>query len=303
MEFDTVYLNKTIESMGKMLNRLMVANVKIENQLDPGLWPCFGDQGTLEQVVMNLVVNARDAMPEGGMISVRTENVTLDAEQALKIPEAYEGQFVRLSVQDEGTGIEPAILKKIFEPFFSTKCVGKGTGLGLSVVFGIVKQHKGFIHVDSVLNHGTTFHVYIPADPEHKIAQKKKSIDLTNKQGQSQRVLFIEDDDTIRECMTSGLKEKGYDVFDAPNAQKAMQIFFQEHGQFQFAISDVVLPDENGFRLIGELLSYNPTLKVILNSGYSDEKSCRPMIEEHGLKFIQKPFTFKQLMQAMDEMG
>ncbi len=303
VDFELVHFNKIIDGLKKMLNRLIGETILIETNLDNDLWPCFGDQGTIEQVIMNLVVNARDAMVKGGTITIDTRNTELNDVQAKRMQDGYAGSFIKLAIKDEGTGMEPSLIRRIFEPFFSTKGTGKGTGLGLSVVYGIIKQHKGWIHVESEMEKGTTFNIYIPANTETDLETIKQLEDKNSSRGNGERILVIEDDEKVLEFLSIGLKQKGYEVLTAKNGKSAMTTFFQENGRFQFAISDVVLPDENGLHLIEELLSYNPTIRVILSSGYTDKKSCRGLIEERGFHFLQKPFTIQQLTHALNDVA
>ena len=301
ISFEMVDINQIIEGLRKMLNRLLGENITIQTNLQTELPACLGDKGTLEQVVMNLVVNARDAMPDGGQIHISTELLELSEDKAIVMPGGYGGSFIMLSVQDEGTGIEPGLLRRIFEPFFSTKGIGKGTGLGLSVVNDIVKQHKGWINIKSEQGKGTVFHIYIPVNTQEGqvVVEAEEARD---NRGNGERILLIEDDEKVLAALSQGLEENGYIVETSNNAKQAMARFFEEHGNFHYIISDVVLPDENGLCLVEELISYNPTLKAILSSGYTENKSGRSMIEERGFKFLQKPFSAKQLTHALQEL-
>ena len=301
ISFELIDINQVIEGLHKMLNRLLGENITIQTNLQTELPTCLGDKGTLEQVMMNLVVNARDAMPDGGQIYVSTEYIELSEEQATSMPGGYSGSFIMLSVQDEGTGIEPGLLKRIFEPFFSTKGTGKGTGLGLSVVNDIVKQHKGWIDIKSALGKGTVFHIYIPTNAEEGQSFTDAE-EKGNERGNGERVLLIEDDDKVLTALSQGLEENGYVVETAHTAKQAMGRFFKDHGSFHYIISDVILPDENGLCLVEEMISYNPTLRAILSSGYTENKSGRSTIEERGFKFLQKPFSAKELTCALQEL-
>ena len=295
-------LNKVLTDVQKMLQRLIGEDIKLEADLDPNLKNVKVDPGQIEQVVMNLVVNARDAMPDGGKITIRTENVDIDKDLLKVIPEALPGRFVRFSVEDTGVGIDKAILNQIFEPFFTTKEIGVGTGFGLSVVYGIIKQHDGWINVYSEPGQGSTFKVYLPAIPVMIEDEKEDEISLKDLHGNGERILLVEDEAGIREFAAEDLRENGYVVLEAESSKDALDIFKSEDGNFDLVFSDVVLPDKNGLQLVDELLSVRPELRVLLCSGYLDTKSQWREIRKRGFRFLQKPYAVTDLLQTVKEV-
>ncbi|MCG2714846.1 MAG: PAS domain S-box protein, partial [Candidatus Marinimicrobia bacterium] len=295
-------LNATLADVKKMLGRLLGENIDLTTVFEPKLKPVKADPGQIEQVIMNLVVNARDAMPDGGKITVRTENVVLDKDLSKVIPEALPGRFVRFSVEDAGVGIDKAIIDQIFEPFFTTKEAGTGTGLGLSVVYGIIKQHNGWINVYSEPGQGSTFKVYLPAISEKIEDDTKGAISLKDFKGSGERILLVEDEEDIREFTATLLRENGYIVFEAANAKEALELFKNEDGNFDLVFSDVVMPGKSGLHLVDELLSGKPDLQVLLSSGYSDKKSQWDEIKKRGFRFLQKPYNIADLLKTVREV-
>lgn len=257
---------------------------------------------TLEQIIMNLAINARDAMPNGGKLSIRTENVSLDEAYCQSVPEAKPGRYVRLSVTDTGVGMTGETVQRIFEPFFSTKGPGKGTGLGLSVVYGIVQQHGGWINVYSEPGHGTTFKIYFPAHREKVEGTPKAKVPITELHGGSERILLVEDEKNVREFVSKALAQCGYKLFIAENSQQAIDIFKKEKGKFDLIFSDVVLPDKNGIELVEILRAKKKDIRILLSSGYTDHKSQWPLIQEKGFRFLQKPYTLTDLLSVLREV-
>lgn len=253
---------------------------------------------------MNMVVNAHDAMPDGGKITVRTENIILDEKDIAGVSEAKPGEFIRFSVEDSGAGMDKETTEHIFEPFFTTKGKGKGTGLGLSTVYGIVKQNDGWINVYSEPGKGSTFRVYLPAfsgSSEDKNEPTKKTASLQELQGNGERILLVEDDELILAVAHRLLTENGYLVFSAGSAEEALTIFDRENGDFRLVLSDVVLPGQSGIELAEQLLTLQPELQIILNSGYTDEKAQLSAIQDKGYPFIQKPYTTEKLLRSVKE--
>jgi signal transduction histidine kinase/CheY-like chemotaxis protein len=302
MEFAAIKVNRTIEGLSKMLKRLIGEDIVIKTDMEPDLWTIQADAGNIEQVFMNLALNARDAMPEGGILSIKTQNVTIDQEYCKVIPEARPGKFVCLSVADTGIGMDSAVLQRIFEPFFTTKEFGKGTGLGLSVVYGIVKQHEGWINVYSEPRQGSVFKVYLPSCSIELKDEAEEKISLEKIKGQGERILLVEDENAVREFTAKVLGDNGYKVFAASHAKEAVAIFQREQGKFHMIFSDIVLPDRNGLQLVDQLLKRNPKLLILLSSGYSDDKSQWPAIHEKGFRFLQKPYSIPDLLQAVKEV-
>lgn len=302
MNFITLSLNRTIDNFLKMINRVIGADIIIETYLAPELWSIRADSGNLEQLLMNLSVNGRDAMPGGGVLTFKTENIILSEDEVEFIPHARSGKFIRLTFEDSGTGMDEGILEKIFEPFFTTKEVGMGTGLGLSVVYGIVREHKGWINVYSELDEGTVFKIYFPAcagKPEEKI---EKNISLTGLQGNGEHILLVEDEDKLRKMITTVLGENGYIISAAGNAKEAMDIFTREQGRFHLIFSDIILPGDNGLELVDNLLRGNPDVKVLMCSGYLNHKTQRKTMREKGIPFLQKPYSLHDLLKTIREI-
>jgi CheY-like chemotaxis protein len=301
-------LNNTIAELIKMIQRVIGEDITINIDLEPDLWTVQADEGNIEQVIMNLAVNARDAMPRGGRLTIRTSNLTLDDEQAGLIPEARPGQFVHLSITDTGCGMSQEIITRIFEPFFTTKEIGKGTGLGLSVVYGIIKQHEGWINVGSELQQGTTFAIGLPAfltSPEMKVRESesaRESASVRKFRGKGERILLVEDEDGVRKLIATMLRENGYLVLAAANAREALSIFGQERGNFDLLLSDVILPDQNALDLADQLLLLRPRLPILLISGYPDKESQWAIIQERGFPFLHKPIALVDLLRTLRDI-
>ena len=298
-QFDYLDLNKLIAGLLKMLHRLIGEDIGIVTILEPDLWTLYGDPGTLEQVILNLTVNARDAMPNGGQITIQTDSVHLSEMDCEMIPEAYPGDFIRLSVSDTGLGIEKKNIDRIFEPFFSTKGPTKGTGLGLSVVYGIVKDHKGWINVYSESQKGCVFKIYLPGKNIKVMKQPKKKTTIQNLAGNNERILLIEDERCVREFTTRALERNGYQVLVAEDASKAFEIFRKNGKKIDLVLSDVVLPDLSGVQLIEQMKKEQKDLKFMLTSGYTDSKSQWSVIQDRKIPFLQKPYALIDLLEAI----
>ncbi len=300
-EFACINLNNTIDNLNRMLGRLIGEDIDIEAKFEPGLYLIMADEGNLEQVLTNLAVNARDAMPGGGKILIKTENIYVDAEYCKSRPYAKRGKHVCLSVIDAGSGMDKETINHIFEPFFSTKEACKGTGLGLSVVYGVIKRHNGWIEVNSELGRGSRFEIYLPASDSAALEKTAGAMFPEANHGHNERVLLVEDDDDTRGLVKKALKECGYDVFEAANAKDAESIFKRENRDFQLVFSDVVLPDKSGLRLVEDMIGQKSGLKILLTSGYNDDKSQWPAIQKKGFRFLQKPFSLFDLLQAVNK--
>lgn len=299
MEFNFMNLNEAIENLVKMLHRLIGEDIEIKHELSPDLWTIRADASNMEQVVMNLSLNARDAMPKGGTLTIRTENKILKPDSRKSMPESRPGKFICLSIRDVGTGMDRDTLQRIFEPFFTTKGPGKGTGLGLSVVYGIVKQHEGWIHVASEPGKGSNFQIFLPAFSEMADDQSEEKVHLEVLQGKGQTVLLVEDEEKVRESAQKALEKCGYRIIPTRSVKEALETFKRENGRFDLVFSDVVLSDRTGIELAEELLSVNPKLKILLTSGYTDQKSEWPIILEKGYRFLQKPYSLSDLLKAV----
>jgi signal transduction histidine kinase len=291
--------NKIIKNLLKMLNRLIGEDIILKVDLASDLKMIKGDTGTIEQAIMNLVVNARDVMPDGGKIMVTTKNALINENDCKLYSEAKPGEFVCLSVQDNGEIIKPHILDRIFDPFFTTKEQGKGTGLGLSAVYGIVKKHGGWINVESIPTKGTTFKIYLPTLSAATEQDRQPVLSQKSFIGNRERILLVEDEEVVRNLLEELLSEKRYKVFPAANAKEALDIFGKEKGAFDLIFCDVVLPDIRGPKLVKQLLKQRPEIPVLFTSGYSEEKSDRQIINEVGYSYIKKPFTSYDMLKAV----
>jgi PAS domain S-box-containing protein len=294
-------LNKVLSETETMLRRIIGEDIELQTVLDPDLLRIKGDPGQIEQIILNIAVNARDAMPHGGTLTIRTENVILEKDDCRIMNEARPGRFVRLSIEDTGRGMDKEILNKIFEPFFTTKEPEVGTGLGLSTVYGIVKQHEGWIHVYSEKEYGSIFDVYLPALIGKESPRVKKPVSLEKFRGTGERVLLVEDEEGVRRFAKKALEKNGFAVFEAMNALQALSLFDREMGNFDLVFTDVVLPDINGVQLACQLREKNPELRVILCSGYSYISSQWSIINEKGFHFIKKPYNTYDLLKAFKE--
>jgi PAS domain S-box-containing protein len=304
IEFGPLDLNGVIADLSKMLNRLLGEDISLITEPASNLKSVRGDSGTVQQVIMNIVVNARDAMPEGGKITIKTENAHVNQEYCRKYSYAYPGNFVKFEIADTGMGMDPEVAGHIFEPFYTTKGIGKGTGLGLSVVYGIVKQHKGWINVESSPGKGTIFSIYLPEFPQEAGLMQETSVSPDTKRGKGERILLVEDEKAVRDLSNRVLSNNGYLVFPASDAKEAHEIFKSEEGNFDLILSDVVLPDESGLELVEKFLRLKPGIKALFVSGYSDEKSGWHIIQQRGFPYLQKPYPLSDFLKAVSrELG
>lgn len=302
IQLNFLNINETIRRIKQMLQGLIGENIILTTALEPDLEYVKSDSSLIEQLIVNLAVNARDSMPEGGRLTIKTDNVTIKENDCKSTPEKRPGKYICISISDTGAGIDKDTIHRMFEPFFSTKEVGKGLGLGLSVVYGVVKQHEGWLNVESEPKKGSTFKIYLPVSTEKTIEKFKKNEFLENYSGNGETVLVVEDEDVVRELAIRVFSENGYIAFAASNATEAKEIFKKEKGQFHLIFSDVVMPGESGPQLVYELLSIKPELKVLFSSGYADDKSQRTIFKERGFKFLQKPYSPSDLLLIVKEI-
>jgi signal transduction histidine kinase/ActR/RegA family two-component response regulator len=299
MELRPKNINEIVSNLFAMIKRVIGENISVEFELEPDVWVAMVNQGQIEQVVMNLAVNARDAMPEGGSLTVKTENVEVDAKYCEAYSYARAGRFVCLSVEDTGVGMDRDTLEKIFEPFFTTKKEGEGTGLGLAMVYGIVKEHEGWINVYSEPAKGTVFKAYIPACGGRAVGDERRALSAKDLRGRGERILFVEDERIILDFMKQRLTEEGYVVFTAQNAEDALRIYEDERNSFELLFTDVVLPDKTGIALMEKLFRKNPALKVLITSGYDYTRAKWPALQTAKVRFIRKPYTVDDLLFAI----
>jgi two-component system, cell cycle sensor histidine kinase and response regulator CckA len=297
----TLNLNEVISKTKKMLKRLIGEHIDLTASLDPKLGYTKADPGQIEQVIMNLAVNARDAMPNGGKLTIETANVYLDKTYAQNHLEIIPGPYLMLAVSDNGIGMEPEIQARIFEPFFTTKCISKGTGLGLSTVYGIIKQSGGCIWVYSELNTGTTFKIYLPR-LEEAIESAKIGVVASEPQCGCETILVVEDDDALRAVIARALVKFGYKVLEGRNGSEALMICEELAEPIHLMLTDVIMPNMSGSELSQRLTSLLPQTKVLFMSGYTDDAIVRLGMLDLHVNFIQKPFKVISLTQKVREV-
>ncbi len=291
-------LNEIITTILKMALRLIGEDIELSWKPFPSLWPVKLDAGQIEQVLLNLVINARDAMPEGGQLSIETSNVEWSEEDCRLVPDRKPGCYAMLRISDNGTGIPPEVQSRIFEPFFTTKEVGNGTGLGLSVVHGIVKQSNGHVEVDSCVDKGTSFMLYFPVVKEHVAITPKDTSMLSPKVG-TETVLLVEDEEGVRKIVRLALEKQGYTVIEAGNGQEALAAAESHSGVIKLVLTDVVLPVMSGRQLSKLLLARFPGIKVIYMTGYTDNAILRQGLNHDSHALLQKPFSMSELIQKV----
>jgi CheY-like chemotaxis protein len=292
-------LNEVLGNMTKMLGRVIGEDIKLQCNYASNLPTTEADEGMMEQVLMNLAVNARDAMPDGGGLIIGTDRVVADAAFVQSNPEARAGEFVRLSVRDTGCGMTPEVKARIFEPFFTTKVVGKGTGLGLATVFGIVKQHQGWIEVESQVGVGTTFKVFLPAVPR-SVAAPAQAVATAEARGGHETILLVEDEAALRGLTRLVLQRYGYRVLEAASGVEALSVWEKHKGQIELLVTDMVMPEGlTGRELAKQLRAHRPALKVIYVSGYSLDSSGTTFRRRDASTFLQKPYHPRKLAQTI----
>ena len=294
-------LNTLVSEMEKMLPRLIGEDIQLNLILDPVIGQVKADPGQIEQVVMNLAVNARDAMPDGGKLTIQTANAEIDAVFAREHPGSVPGQYVMLAVTDTGTGMDPEIQAQIFEPFFTTKGRDKGTGLGLATVYGVVKQSNGYIAVESEKDKGALFKIYLPRI-EQPVPTRGESIQAPLTIRGSETILLVEDAEPLRLLAKLFLKGNGYQVLMAADGAEAQQVAAQNHGPIHLLLTDVVMPGINGRVLAERLASLHPAMKVLYMSGYTDSFIAGHGVLEEGTHLLHKPFTEETLMRKVREL-
>ncbi|WP_407180224.1 cell cycle histidine kinase CckA [Bradyrhizobium sp. STM 3562] len=310
-------LGDALSDLRILLQRLIGEKVKLDLVHGRDLWPVKADVSQFEQVIVNLAVNARDAMPDGGRLTIKTANVT--AEEAAQL--AHKGMpaadYVRIDISDTGTGIPADIREKIFEPFFTTKEVGKGTGLGLSTVYGIIKQTGGFVYVDSEEGKGTIFHIFLPRHQAEQEAQAEPHAEASSGNGAVREqggapkprtdltgqgtILLVEDEEGLRSLNARGLRSRGYSVIEASNGIEAMEALDEKNGDVDLVVSDVVMPEMDGPTLLKAMRERNPNVKIIFVSGYAEDAFEKSLPENQQFAFLPKPFTLSQLVAAVKE--
>ena len=301
MQPKVLALNDALTELGQLLRRLVgeAVTVKMENPAD--LWLVHADESQITNAVINLVVNARDAMPKGGTVTIRSSNESVTGDMALGSAIMPAGDYVRIDVIDEGTGIAKEHIGRIFDPFFTTKPVGQGTGLGLATVYGIVKQTGGYITVDSDVGKGTTFRIYLPrwfGEAPAPAAEAPPARDMT---GQD-TILLVEDEEAVRSFAARALRVRGYNVMEAPGGEEALEIARTYDGVIHLVITDVVMPTMDGPTMVRALKRIRPETAVIFMSGYAEEAFRRNDENAADLHFLPKPFGLKQLAAKVKDV-
>jgi nitrogen-specific signal transduction histidine kinase len=296
-------LNSLVLGMSKMLPRLIGEDIKVTTAMAEELWRVRADRGQIEQVIMNLAINARDAMPEGGTLRIETSNRHLDHAYSRHHPGAKTGRYAMLSVIDSGSGIDAETLAHVFEPFFTTKAVGKGTGLGLATVYGIVKQSEGYIWIDTQPGEGASFQIFLPrVDEEEQVSPTVLPADRMASPDGWETVLLVEDSEPLRKVAKSFLESHGFQVIVAKDGEDAIQIEAQQQRNIQLLVTDVVMPGMNGRALAERLMAKQPSMKVLYISGYMDTFAAVHGVLEKDMKLLDKPFTETQLIQKVREV-
>jgi CheY-like chemotaxis protein len=286
-----------VADLQKLLHRTIPENIEVRLVLSPALDPVRADKGQLEQVLLNLAINAGDAMPQGGRLRLATETVDLDSAHARRRQPMPPGRYVQLTVSDTGSGMAPEMQAHIFEPFFTTKPRGKGTGLGLATVYGIVKQSGGYIWVDSAVGRGTTFEIYLPVVDE-AIETAVEAPPVRELRGGSHTILLAEDDGAVRRLARDVLTRKGYSVLEARDGDEALTLARRERGAIHLLVTDVVMPGLSGRDLAERLNLERPDMRVLYTSGYTEHIIMRTGVEE-CVTLLPKPFLPADLLQKV----
>jgi two-component system cell cycle sensor histidine kinase/response regulator CckA len=294
-------LNRAVTGMFNMLQRLIGENINLNLHSASNLWSVRVDPSQIDQMLANLCVNARDSIKDVGRITIETGNTFIDADYCATHAYVEPGEYVRLSVSDDGGGMDKETLAHIFEPFFTTKKVGEGTGLGLATVYGIIKQNNGFINVYSEPGHGTTFTIYLPRHKGESMEVLKESLPEPFPRG-DETILLVEDESTILVMVAMMLEGQDYTVLTAGSAGEAIQLFKENPGKIQMLMTDVVMPDMNGRDLARELMSLNPQMKCLFMSGYTANVIAHHGVLDEGVYFIQKPFSLPDLSRKVREV-
>jgi CheY-like chemotaxis protein len=300
LELQVLDLNALVANLEGMLRRLIGEDVEFRTVLTPARGTVLADPGQLEQVIMNLAVNARDAMPQGGKLTIETAAADLDESSAQAHIPVIAGSYIMLAVSDTGTGMDAEVKARLFEPFFTTKEKGKGTGLGLAMVYGIVKQSGGYIWVYSEPRHGTTFKIYLPrieADPE-PLAPKAAPVSLRG----SETVLVVEDEEAVRSLIRTVLETRGYVVIAAEAGEAALRLANAHDGVIHLLVTDVVMPGMSGRDLAEHLAPVRREMKALYLSGYTDDAIVQHGVLEQGIAFLQKPFMPQELARKVREV-
>ncbi|RLB03547.1 MAG: hypothetical protein DRG59_11650, partial [Deltaproteobacteria bacterium] len=307
-EKQPIELNREIRAVEKLLARTLPKMIHIKTELTDKLTLINADPSQVEQVLMNLAVNARDAMPEGGVLTITTDVVYLDHEYCKRHLKLSPGEYVMLAVEDTGAGMDPEIKDRIFDPFFTTKEVGKGTGLGLAMVYGIVENHDGHLVCYSEVGKGTVFKIYLPSYREvHKVSEDFEGTDDEEFPRGNETVLVVDDEESVRKLSVDLLTSYGYKVLTARDGEDGIRIYREHQNEIDLVVLDFIMPGMGGDKCLEKLLDLNPEVKVIIASGFAMNQSLRRVLENGARGFINKPFSLKNLLKiirdTLDEKG
>ena len=292
-------LNALVANMADLLHRTLGERIVLKVRPGEGLWSVHTDANQLESTLLNLCINARDAMPEGGTLTLETANTHLDERFVRSIEGLVAGDYVVLSVTDTGTGIPPELREKIFEPFFTTKPIGQGTGLGLSMIYGFIKQSAGHVSLDSEVGRGTTFKIYLPRHHGEVASTEPERSEAAR--GTGETVLVVEDDPAVRMLVIEVLQELGYSALEATDAQTALP-FLQSNRRIDLMVSDIGLPGLNGRQLADRARQLRPGLKILFITGYAEKAAVRGEFLGPGMDMVTKPFALDALANKIREM-
>jgi CheY-like chemotaxis protein len=282
----------------RILDESLPKNIQIEDESAAGIWPVNVDATQLHQALMNLCINARDAMPDGGRLILSAENVSIDEATAAQTPGAHEGRYVRLRVRDTGTGIAPEQQKRIFEPFYTTKALGKGTGLGLSTALGIVRNHGGFMRLDSHVGQGTTFDLFIPASPA-PVSAAAPGPERPWPQANGELVLVVDDETAVREVVRRALEAFGYRVISCPTGAEAIVRFRASQNDVRLVVTDIMMPEMDGPALALALRTIAPSVPILGITGACDSATVQQLQTLSFTTLLAKPFTVGELLTAV----
>ncbi len=299
MRCEHLDLNTIIGEMSGLLRRIIGEHIELTTESDEDLWSVYADPGQIEQIIMNLCVNSRDAMPDGGSIVIRTANCRLERDPTGLAPPRKKGDYVVLCVSDTGTGMAKEVSEHVFEPFFTTKEIGKGTGLGLATVYGIVKQHEGWIELESSADSGTVFRIHLPASGKRSLRQAGKSTDTRTPSRGAGTILLAEDDELVRTLAVKVLGKAGYRVLTAVDGIEALELFRREGSGIDLFILDIVMPRMSGMDVCERIREENPAARIVLSSGYSEEGLDRKCLSGRFLSFIQKPYDPPEFLELV----
>lgn len=301
IEPKVVHLNTIVTEMSNMLHRIIGEDIVLETKLEPDLWPVKIDPTQFDQVILNLAVNARDAMSEGGKLTIETANVNLDESYSRQHADVVPGDYVMIAISDNGVGMANEVKQHIFEPFFTTKEIGRGTGLGLATVFGIIKQSGGHIWVYSELDYGSTFKIYLPRLMMTG-QQRSQTPAVQHLSGGGETILLVEDEPAVRELAARLLRRQGYLVLEAANGKEALQLAQAHHGQIHLLLTDAIMPQMNGKALAEAVLKLYPQTKILFASGYTDNIIMQFGLMNSEVMFIPKPFSPTALVRKVREI-